>query len=65
MLCAVLAVVVVLTAVVIYLAVRTADLKRNLEVSAETAKALSAQAAGTTIERIEALSRQMPGGRSC
>ena len=59
MLCAVLAVVVVLTAVVIYLAVRTADLKRNLEVSAETAKALSAQAAGTTIERIEALSRQM------
>ena len=42
MLCAVLAVVVVLTAVVIYLAVRTADLKRNLEVSAETAKALSA-----------------------
>lgn len=59
MLCAVLAVVVVLTAVVIYLAVRMADLKRNLEVSAETAKALSAQAAGTTIERIEVLSRQM------
>lgn len=64
MLCAVLAVVVVLTAVVIYLAVRTADLKRNLEVSAETAKALSAQAAGTTIERIEALSRQMQAADS-
>ncbi len=62
--CAVLAVVVVLTAVVIYLAVRTADLKRNLEVSAETAKALSAQAAGTTIERIEALSRQMQAADS-
>lgn len=64
MLCAVLAVVVVLTAVVIYLAVRMADLKRNLEVSAETAKALSAQAAGTTIERIEALSRQMQAADS-
>ena len=64
MLCAVLAVVVVLTAVVIYLAVRTADLKRNLEVSAETAKALSTQAAGTTIERIEALSRQMQAADS-
>ena len=64
MLCAVLALVVVLTAVVIYLAVRTADLKRNLEVSAETAKALSAQAAGTTIERIEALSRQMQAADS-
>lgn len=64
MLCAVLAVVVVLTAVVIYLAVRTADLKHNLEVSAETAKALSAQAAGTTIERIEALSRQMQAADS-
>ena len=64
MLCAVLAVVVVLTAVVIYLAVRTTDLKRNLEVSAETAKALSAQAAGTTIERIEALSRQMQAADS-
>ena len=64
MLCAVLAVVVILTAVVIYLAVRTADLKRNLEVSAETAKALSAQAAGTTIERIEALSRQMQAADS-
>ena len=64
MLCAVLAVVVVLTAVVIYLAVRTADLKRNLEVSAETAKALSAQAVGTTIERIEALSRQMQAADS-
>lgn len=64
MLCAVLAVVVVLTAVVIYLAVRTADLERNLEVSAETAKALSAQAAGTTIERIEALSRQMQAADS-
>lgn len=64
MLCAVLVVVVVLTAVVIYLAVRTADLKRNLEVSAETAKALSAQAAGTTIERIEALSRQMQAADS-
>ena len=64
MLCAVLAVVVVLTAVVIYLAVRTADLKRNLEVSAETAKALSAQAAGTKIERIEALSRQMQAADS-
>lgn len=64
MLCAVLAVVVVLTAVVIYLAVRTADLKRNLEVSAETAKALSAQAAGTTSERIEALSRQMQAADS-
>lgn len=64
MLCAVLAVVVVLTAVVIYLAVRTADLKRNLEVSAETAKTLSAQAAGTTIERIEALSRQMQAADS-
>lgn len=64
MLCAILAVVVVLTAVVIYLAVRTADLKRNLEVSAETAKALSAQAAGTTIERIEALSRQMQAADS-
>ena len=64
MLCAVLAVVLVLTAVVIYLAVRTADLKRNLEVSAETAKALSAQAAGTTIERIEALSRQMQAADS-
>lgn len=64
MLCAVLAVVVVLTAVVIYLAVLTADLKRNLEVSAETAKALSAQAAGTTIERIEALSRQMQAADS-
>ena len=64
MLCAVLAVVVVLTAVVIYLAVRTADLKRNLEVSAETAKALSAQAAGTTIERIEALSRQLQAADS-
>ena len=64
MLCAVLAVVVVLTAMVIYLAVRTADLKRNLEVSAETAKALSAQAAGTTIERIEALSRQMQAADS-
>ena len=64
MLCAVLAVVVVLTAVVIYLTVRTADLKRNLEVSAETAKALSAQAAGTTIERIEALSRQMQAADS-
>lgn len=64
MLCAVLAVVVVLTAVVIYLAVRTADLKRNLEVSAETAKALSAQAAGTTIDRIEALSRQMQAADS-
>ena len=64
MLCAVLAVVVVLTAVVIYLAVRTADLKRNLEMSAETAKALSAQAAGTTIERIEALSRQMQAADS-
>ena len=64
MLCAVLAVVVVLTAVVIYLAVRTADLKRNLEVSAETAKALSAQAAGMTIERIEALSRQMQAADS-
>ena len=64
MLCAVLAVVVVLTGVVIYLAVRTADLKRNLEVSAETAKALSAQAAGTTIERIEALSRQMQAADS-
>lgn len=64
MLCAVLAVVVVLTAVVIYLAVRTADLKRNLEVSTETAKALSAQAAGTTIERIEALSRQMQAADS-
>ena len=64
MLCAVLAAVVVLTAVVIYLAVRTADLKRNLEVSAETAKALSAQAAGTTIERIEALSRQMQAADS-
>ncbi len=64
MLFAVLAVVVVLTAVVIYLAVRTADLKRNLEVSAETAKALSAQAAGTTIERIEALSRQMQAADS-
>lgn len=64
MLCAVLAVVVVLTAVVIYLAVRTADLKRNLEVSAETAKALSAQAAGTTIKRIEALSRQMQAADS-
>lgn len=64
MLCAVLAVVVVLTAVVIYLAVRTADLKRNLGVSAETAKALSAQAAGTTIERIEALSRQMQAADS-
>ena len=64
MLCAVLAAVVVLTAVVIYLAVRMADLKRNLEVSAETAKALSAQAAGTTIERIEALSRQMQAADS-
>lgn len=64
MLCAVLAVVVVLTAVVIYLAVRMADLKRNLEVSAETAKALSAQAAGTAIERIEALSRQMQAADS-
>ena len=64
MLCAVLAVVVVLTAVVIYLAVRTADLKHNLEVSAETAKAFSAQAAGTTIERIEALSRQMQAADS-
>ena len=64
MLCAVLAAVVVLTAVVIYLAVRTADLKRNLEMSAETAKALSAQAAGTTIERIEALSRQMQAADS-
>ena len=64
MLCAVLAVVVVLTAVVSYLAVRTADLMRNLDVSAETAKALSAQAAGTTIERIEALSRQMQAADS-
>ena len=50
----VLLLLVVLTAVVIYLSIRTSDMKRDLEVNAETAKALAAQAAGTTLERIEA-----------
>ena len=55
----VLLLLVVLTAVVIYLSIRTSDMKRDLEVNAETAKALAAQAAGTTLERIEALSRRL------
>lgn len=60
----VLLLLVVLTAVVIYLSIRTSDMKRDLEVNAETAKALAAQAAGTTLERIEALSRQMQAADS-
>ena len=60
----VLLLLVVLTAVVIYLSIRTSDMKRDLEVNAETAKALAAQTAGTTLERIEALSRQMQAADS-
>ena len=60
----VLLLLVVLTAVVIYLTIRTSDMKRDLEVNAETAKALAAQTAGTTLERIEALSRQIQAADS-
>lgn len=59
MLVALLALAVVLAGVVIALVLRTSELKRDLQASTDTMKALSGQAASATAERLEALSRQM------
>lgn len=59
MLAVVLALAAVLLIVVAVLFVRTAQMRRELQNEVETMRALAGQSASTTMERIEALSRQM------
>lgn len=59
MLAAVLVLAVVLTIVVVVLFMRTIQMRRDLQAEVETMRALAGQSASTTMERIEALSRQM------
>lgn len=56
---AVLVVSLIAAAAVVVLFIRTSELTRRQQAEADTMRALSAQTASTTMERIEALSRQM------
>lgn len=59
MLATVLVLAVALTIVVAVLFMRTTQMRRDLQAEVETMRALAGQSASTTMERIEALSRQM------